>query len=197
VPEDTTNKSPDKPQTQPAPSPIEIHPQSTKTLKLGPHWHKGMKPPWPKGVSGNPRGRPKGKSVREMVIQVGAEKLDVTVNGQSRRMSRDEVGVRQLYKVATHPETDLATRKSILKFLWEFKEGKAFIAEPPKIEENKSEVMEQIKLVHDSLNADRVSSLSSSGGPLAQKALSSPCNTVATESDKSPKNKCDLGEHEC
>ena len=53
------------------------------------------------GVSGNPRGRPKGsKNFATILMAVGRQKVKVSVQGKPRVMTRDEIAVMHLHNKA-------------------------------------------------------------------------------------------------
>jgi Family of unknown function (DUF5681) len=50
-----------------------------------------------KGVSGNPRGRPKKcRNFYEVLIRESESLMPITENGQRKRLSKDEIGIKQL-----------------------------------------------------------------------------------------------------
>lgn len=76
------------------------------------------KPPkrtqFPKGRSGNPNGRPNGsKIIKDVIYQTLSQRLNVTVNGRHKRITKREAIIQQLFKKAALG--DLAYIKLLLQ----------------------------------------------------------------------------------
>lgn len=95
-----------------------------------------------KGVSGNPRGRPKGaRNLSTMVAAALNEKVLITENGRKRRISKYEAAVKQLVNRAAGGE---ARATQLLLGLIQAGEARAVETPQPGFEDGDEDAMREL-----------------------------------------------------
>ena len=95
-----------------------------------------------KGVSGNPRGRPKGARNLSTVVSAALnEKVLITENGRKRRISKYEAAVKQLVNRAAGGE---ARATQLLLGLIQAGEARAFETPVPGFEDGDEDAMREL-----------------------------------------------------